>query len=197
MLECTCELHGLSPLCFSKKIHSEINTGEGYDVFEERTWRERLHIDQNGNAFIPPSALKKCLANVAGYLSEKVPGKGMATYTKNFTAGIMVTEALVLHNGSGPIKADSVEGNRLFVPSRPSSGKKGGSSVWKTFPTIPVWHCAATVTVLDPLLVDRPELVERYLGHAGKFIGLLAMRPQNGGYFGRFAVKDFKSTQVE
>jgi len=173
------------PLSFSAAIKSVKNTGENHDAFEERTWRERLHVDSKGEVFIPPNAIKNMMEGVAGFLGEKIPGKGQATWTKHFKAGIMVTKPLMLG-----IKAKTVAGERLFVPS---DGKKGGGKrVWKTFPVIPEWRASGEIILLDPLLIDKPEKVQEYLEHAGKFTGLLRFRPANGGFYGRFGVESFR-----
>ena len=187
MIKLTADIIGVSPLSFSKAIVSQKETGENPDVFEERTWRERMHVDERGELFIPPNALKNMLSSVARYLAESVPGKGKATYTKNFEAGLLVVEPLKLG-----IKADStaVIKERLFVPS---DGKKGGGKrVYKSFPTVLKWETKAEILVFDPLLIAKPEKIEEYLRHAGKFIGFLRFRPRQGGYYGRFNVKDFK-----
>lgn len=190
MLMCTAKLTGIAPLSFSAPVRSVRNTGEGHDDFENRTWRERLHVADNGEVFIPPGALKNCLTNCAKFLSESVPGKGKATFTKHFEAGVMVTEPLMLG-----IKWEDVQGERLFVPSDGRRG--GGSRVWKTFPTIMQWKCSASIVLLDPLLIAKPEKVEEYLRHAGNFIGLLRFRPRNNGYYGRFSVSDFGSGAMQ
>ena len=179
-------LASASPYSQGAAIQSKKNTGENHEAFEERTWRERMHVDNNGEIFIPPMCLKLCLENCARFLSETVPGKGKATYTKHFTAGVMVVEPLMLG-----INVNDVKGEKLFVPS---DGKKGGSMrVWKTFPIIPEWKANCEIILLDPILVDKPAKVEEYLDHAGKFVGLGRFRPLNGGYYGRFKVIDFKS----
>jgi hypothetical protein len=190
MLVCTAKLVGISPISFSAPIQSVKNTGEGHDDFEQRTWRERLHVDANGNVFIPPGALKNCLSDVAKYLQESVPGKKGSTYTKLFEAGVMVTDPLDLG-----IKASTVAGERLFVPS---DGKRGGGKrVWKTFPVIPAWETTATIYLLDPILIDKPGKVKEYLEHAGKFIGMGRFRPRNNGFYGRFKVEDFTTAKVD
>jgi len=191
MTVCRFTLVGIAPLSQSAPIQSRKNTGEGHDAFEERTWRERLHVNTDGNVFIPPSALKNCLSEVAKYLSESVPGKGKATYTKHVEAGVMCTDAMVLLCQDGkPLRASTVVGERLFVPA---DGKRGsGKRVWKTFPLIPQWSAAATVYLLDPVLRDKPEKVLEYAEHAGKFIGLGRFRPRNNGFYGRFNVTDWK-----
>lgn len=178
-------IRGVSPYGQSGPIQSVKNTGESHDAFEERTWRERMHVDADGNVFIPPMAVKNMMSDCARFLGETVPGKGKATYTKHFDAGIMVVTPAPLG-----IKADAVQGLRLFVPS---DGKKGGGSrVWKTFPVVQKWEADVEIILLDPILIDKPEKVREYLEHSGKFIGLGFFRPRNGGFFGRFEVTKFK-----
>lgn len=183
MFTVTCRLTGISPFSFSAPIQSKRNTGEGHDDFEERTWRERIHADKDGMAFISPMALKNCLSEVAKFLGESVPGKGKSTYTKHFEAGLLVMDPLMLG-----IKAADIQGERLFVPSDGRRG--GGSRVWKTFPVLPTWEVAATIHAIDPIL--KPEKIQEYLAHAGQFIGMGRFRPRNNGFYGRFAVKDFR-----
>lgn len=189
MLKVTATLKGASPISFSAPIQSKKNTGESSDAFEERTWRERLHVGTDGKVFIPPAALKNCVSEVAKYLGESVPGKGKATYTKHFEAGVLVTDPLLLG-----VKGADVPGERLFVPA---SGKRGdGKRVWKTFPVIQEWQTTAVLYLLDPVLVDKPAKVQEYLEHAGKFIGMGRFRPRNNGFYGRFSVENFKTSRV-
>ena len=185
MLTISVKLTGVAPYSYSAPIQSKKNTGETGDAFEDRTWRERIHKDADGMAFIPPQAIKNCLSDVAKFLSESVPGKGKATYTKHFDAGIMVIDPLPLG-----VKAADIPGERLFVPGDGRRG--GGKRVWKTFPILTKWSATATIYVLDPVLIDKPEKIEEYLGHAGKFIGLGRFRPRNNGFYGRFEVSEFK-----
>lgn len=189
MIRCTATLVGISPISFSAPIQSVKNTGESHDAFENRTWRERLHVDKSGEVFIPPMALKNCLSEVAKYLSESVPGKGKSTYTKHFEAGISVIQPLMLG-----VKASDVDGERMFVPA---SGRRGdGKRVWKTFPYLPEWTADAEIIVIDPVLADKPSKVEEYLRHAGQFIGMGRFRPRNNGYYGRFKVEKFASAKA-
>lgn len=187
MIRCTFKLVGASPISFGRPIVSKKNTGEKPDDFEERTWRERCHVDDRGELFIPPMALKNCLSEVAQYLGESVPGKKCATYTKHFVAGLLVTDPMPLG-----VKLDDVEGNRVFVPS---DGKRGGGKrVWKIFPIVRSWKTHATVYIADPAI--KPDKLLEYLEHAGKFIGMGVFRPRNNGYFGRWTVEDFKSSET-
>jgi hypothetical protein len=189
MLKATFELEGNGPIGFSAPIKSPRKTGEAHDAYEERTWRERMHVDDEGMVFIPANAIKLCLSDCARYLGESVPGKKSATYTKHFEAGVLVTEPMPLG-----VKSADVPGQRQFVPS---DGKKGGGKrVWKTFPVLAKWRTRGVLYLLDPVLIDKPEKVKEYLTHAGRFIGLGWFRPRNGGYFGRFSVTSFKTESV-
>src|SRR5215467_10450238 len=80
--------------------------------YEKRTWRHRMHTNEEGYVYIPPMAFKNCLSEAAKYRSQKIPGKRNATYTKHFEAGVLVLDALTL-----PIKGADVPGEWLFVPS--------------------------------------------------------------------------------
>ena len=188
MREIVAHLTSASVMEQGAPIRSIRKTGENGDVHEERTWRERLHVNGDGYVFIPAMAIKIMLAECARFLSETVPGKGKATYTKHFEAGVMVLDDIVLN-----VKADDVQANRVFVPS---DGKKGGGSrVWKNFPCIPAWEADVSILLVDPVLIAKPEKVKEYLEHAGKFIGLGVFRPRNGGTHGRFAVSNFKAKE--
>lgn len=189
MLKVECDLVGMSPLSFSAPIQSEKNTGESHDAFELRTWKERVRVDNRGEAFITPQAIKNCLSDVAKFLSESVPGKGNNKYTKHFEAGVLVADAM----GLG-VKGADIPGEKLFVPP---DGKPGGNKrVWKTFPTLQKWSIHPVIYLLDPVLVDKPDKVREYLEHAGKFIGIGRFRPRRNGYYGRFRVENFKASPV-
>jgi len=129
MATAVCKLESISPYSQSKHYEVDKLEKESNQDYEKRTWRERCHADANGELFIPPMAFKNSIAEAAKYLSETIKGKGKATYTKHFEAGVMVMEPLPL----GIKKAD-VLGEWLFVPS---DGKRGsGSRVSKCFPCI-------------------------------------------------------------
>jgi hypothetical protein len=181
----TAHLESISPYSQSKHYDvpklgrsSGTSTESGKD-YEERTWRERCHVDAEGRLVIPPMAFKNCLAEIAKYLSVQIPGKGKSTYTKHFEAGVMVLDGLPL-----PVTKDSVAGEWLFVPS---DGKRGGGKrVPKCFPVVQQWKGAVTYHILDDVIT--PEVFEQHLKEAGNFIGIGRFRPRNNGYYGRFKV---------
>lgn len=145
--------------------------------YEARTWRDRLHVNEDGFVFIPPMAFKNCVSEIAKYLSIQIPGKGKTTYTKHIEAGVLVTDPLVL-----PIKASDVKGEWLFVPA---DGKRnGGSRVDKCFPVIPSWEGDVTFHILDETVTE--DIFRQFITQAGAFIGIGRFRPRKNGYYGRF-----------
>ena len=172
-----CTMEGISPLSFSRHYVVPKLPKESPADFEERTWRERVHADEDGMMFIPPMAFKLCLAEAARFLGMKIPGRRNATYTKHFEAGVLVLEALPLG-----IKKSDVKGEWLFVPS---DGKRGGGSrVDKCFPLIPSWSGTVEFHILDQTITKEP--FEETLREAGNFIGIGRFRPKNNGFYGRF-----------
>lgn len=77
-------LESISPYSQSRKTQSVKPREETAIDFETRTWRERCHVNADGNIFIPPMAFKNNLSDAAKFLSIQVPGKGKTTYTKHF-----------------------------------------------------------------------------------------------------------------
>ena len=152
---------------------------ENHDDHEKRTWMKRLHINDDGNVFIPPMSFKNCIAECAKYLSVQIPGKGKATYTKHFEAGMLVMDPLVLD-----IKEKDVPGEWLHVPS---DGRRGGTRrVMKCFPQIKEWAGDVIFYILDDTITE--EVFKYHLEQAGKFIGIGRFRPRNNGFYGRFDV---------
>lgn len=173
-------LESVSPYSQSRhylvdKLESEIPRD-----YEFRTWKNRLHTNQDGFVFIPPTAFKNCLSEAAKYMSIQIPGKGKSTYTKHFEAGVLVVDPVVLD-----IKAEDVNGEWLFVPA---DGRRGsGKRVEKCFPVIPEWQGVVQFFILDEIITE--EVFLKTLTGAGRFIGIGRFRPRNNGFYGRFDIK--------
>lgn len=173
-------LRSVSPYSQSRPVQSLKSRDETHDDFEQRTWRERCHVDGKGQAYIPPMGFKNCIAEAAKYKSIQIPGKGKSTYTKHFEAGILCKEPMPLG-----VALEDIKGERLFVPA---DGKRGGGKrVWKTFPVFHEWSGEVEFLVLDELIDD--EVFHNHLVDAGQFIGIGRFRPRNNGFYGRFAVE--------
>lgn len=152
---------------------------------EERTWKSRIHVDEKGFVFIPATSFKNALSEASKYLSIQIPGKGKATFTKHFEAGIIVPQSLTL-----PVKKEDVKCHRLFLPA---DGKRGsGKRVWKNMPIIHEWSGEVEFLVLDENIVE--SVFTRVLEESGKFIGVGTFRPRQNGMFGRFSVESVKWT---
>lgn len=176
-------LKSITPYSQSRAHQMPHEDKEGPDDYEKRTWRSRLHSTEDGFVFIPPMAFKNALSEVAKYLSVQIKGKGKATYTKHFEAGVGVFDPLVL-----PVKASDVAGEWLYVPS---DGRRGGPKrVMRCFPMIPQWTGDVKFMIFDETIT--PDVFEHHLREAGSFIGIGRFRPRNNGYYGRFEVSKLK-----
>lgn len=161
---------------------------EGSEDYERRTWRHRMHVNEDGEVYIPPMALKNCLAEAAKFLSIKIPGKGKQTYTKHFEAGVMVMDPIELG-----IKAADVPGEELFVPADGRRG--GGRRVIRVFPLITRWEGTAIIHVIDETITE--PVLRQHLTEAGNLIGMGRFRPRNNGYYGRFSLVSMEQIEVE
>jgi hypothetical protein len=179
----TCILESASPYSQSRII-SPIEVPklekEGHAEYDARTWRYRQHWDRRtGEVYIPPMAIKSALMEAAQYLGEKIPGKGQATWTKHFTAGVLCTEPVRLNT-----KWDETESESFMCHA---DGKRScGTRVLRTFPVIREWQAEAKFMILDETITE--PVFTRYLEEAGRFIGVGRFRPRNGGFYGRFGV---------
>jgi len=179
-------ISSVSPLSWSKYHKTPKLERESGEAYEARTWREKIHKDDQGKVFIPPMAFKNCLVSIAKYLSMQIKGQGKKTYTAKFSSGIMIAEPVFLNNGNKPITIDGLIQETLFVPSQ--GANKGGSRVEKTFPLIKEWQCSVYCHILDEIITK--DIFAKHFEEAGRFIGVGRFRPENNGYYGRFEVID-------
>jgi hypothetical protein len=190
----TFKITGVAPYSQSRLISSPKLGKETAKDHEARCWRDRMHVDSSGHAFIPPMAIKNALAEMAKFLGMQIPGKGKSTYTKHMEAGVMCFEPIVLHDAAGaPIVVKDIKGEWLFVPA---SGRRGdGKRVEKCFPVIDAgWTGDVTLVIMDEMIT--PEVLETHLHSMGRFIGLGRFRPRNNGYYGRFNVSDIQWAEM-
>jgi hypothetical protein len=188
-------LVGLSPYSQGRDVTDLIksppdgDTKEPLDAADARVCRDRMHYNEKGNVFIPPMAIKNALAEVAKYLSMSVPGKGKATYTKHFEAGVLCFDATEISYNGKPVTRDDVVIEKLFVPA---DGKRGsGRRVHRRFPHVPAgWRATVTVAVADATITE--EVLLHHIKEAGNFIGIGRFRLRNNGFYGRFEVQSLK-----
>ena len=176
-------LESITPYSQSQNIdkleHPE-KPKEGKDAYELRTWKHRMHVTRDGFVEIPSTSFAGAVKSAARRLQIQVPGKGKTLFTKYFEAGIDVAGSLVLN-----VRADNVLGERLFVPSDGRPG--GGKRVYRTFPRIDKWSGVVTFWILDEMITE--DVFTKVLCSAGQLVGIGRFRPENRGFYGRFAVK--------
>lgn len=176
-----CKLVSVSPYSQGKYHNEEKLPKELHADYEKRTWKSKLHTNNEGKIIIPPMAFANCLKEAATYLSLPIPGQGKSKYTKHFQAGVMVTQPLVLDTS-----VESVHPEWVFVPS---DGRRGGTTrVEKCFPLIKEWKGTVEFYVFDDIITK--EVFENVLREAGQIIGIGRFRPKNWGYYGRFKVEE-------
>lgn len=181
MKTATVTLKSTTPYSQSRHYTTPKLDKENAKDYEERTWRDRLHVNEDGLVYIPPMSFKNCLSEAAKFLGKQIPGKGKSTYTKHFEAGTLVTEPVVLQ-----VKKEEVEGEWLFVPSDGIRGS--GKRVDKCFPVIRHWEAKVTFYIIDETITK--DVFMDHLRDAGSLIGVGRFRPRNNGYYGRFEVVD-------
>ncbi len=168
-------LESLSPYSQSRRLCDKPQK-TSWDEFEQEHWKSRLHVTESGHVFIPPMAFKRSLARAAAFLREKIEGKGSSEYGKHFTAGVIVQDGLEL-----PETLDTIQHEILDLSPK---GKRGETGVFRWMPLIPSWAGEVTYYVLDDTI--GREVFERHLAEAGSFIGIGRLRPENGGFYGRY-----------
>ena len=184
----TAKLTGLQMLCFSRFHDTPKLAKELANDYEERTWRNKLHTDDAGMVQIPALAFKNCLSESAKYLSLQIQGKGKATYTKHFEAGVAVFDNIPLN-----IHKDDVAENKVFVPA---DGRRGsGTRVMRSYPAIAAgWTAEVPFIVMDDII--SKEIFLQVLKSAGNLIGIGTFRVRNNGVCGRFKVESLDWQEV-
>jgi len=86
------KLRSVSPYSQSRFHDTPKKENEPNEAYRARTWRNHLHTDDAGQVIIPPMTFKNCVTEAAKFISMSVPGKGKATFTKYFEAGVMVID---------------------------------------------------------------------------------------------------------
>lgn len=195
MITSVVTFEGVTPFSSSKLIEVPKNGKENPDDYERRTWKERCHFyDSKGNLVDssvadsvyghPSMAWKHGLVAAAKYDTEKL--KGNETVTKLFVSGVMPQIDPILF-GTHP---GDIEGEELFVPAQPGKGKQGtGTRVKKIFPLLRKWGGKITFEIFDERITER--LFKKVLENSGMFIGVGRWRPENGGLYGRYKIKNF------
>jgi len=184
MKTAVCTLQSISPYSQSRMHQAPKEGKEKADDHENRTWKNRCHVNADGQVFIPPMAFKRAVERAATMLGIKIPGRGQSTYSKHFLAGVLVTDGLVL-----PFKfPDEIEGETYMMNA---DGRRGsGKRVARTYPVFRDWKGDVTYYVLDDTITR--EVFEQHLRESGNFCGIGRFRPEVGGFYGRYKVNEIK-----
>lgn len=183
MKVCNVTIASISPYSASRMHMTNKGAKESHADYEERTWREKAHYTDDGHVLIPPEAFSFAIKAMASRLRMRIPGKGQSEYGKLFTAGILITDGLVL-----PETRDTV---LSWSGNMNADGKRGsGKRVWRTFPHVPKWGGTLEVNILDDEIPK--DVFERVVVECGKLNGVGRYRPAQGGTNGRFKVTKFE-----
>lgn len=173
-------LKSAAPYSQSRFHQTPKKVKEGDDDYEKRTWREKCHTDKDGHLYIPPMAFKNALSTAATFRSEKIKGRGVATYTKHFLAGVLVVQPLIL-----PLRKDDIPGE--WIHANPQGQRGGSKRVMRCFPVIHEWEGDVEFIILDSTITR--DVFERHLVEAGNLVGIGRFRCEKGGFYGRFKVE--------
>lgn len=157
---------------------------ESHDAYDLRTWRSKMNTatreDGTRTVVIPAHGMQQAIAASARYAAIKIPGKGAATWTKKFVAGIALVADIDLNVDPATVDFVTISAN--------ADGVRGsGKRVRRRFPIIPKWSATFEVVILDPIITE--DIFREVMDGAGMFIGVGRFRPEKGGINGRFSVQ--------
>ena len=162
----TIKIEGLTPYSASNYLSEEKPKDETYDDYENRMWKKKAHVDENGIVFIPGTAFKLALDEVASLLNEQK--KGMQTWGLQFAAGVVAVGDVSLG-----IHIDAVKAVEIFAHA---NGKRGpGTRVFRKFPIIMPWRGELEMRVFNDAIGQ--EKFEEYFTQAGILAGVGRGRP--------------------
>lgn len=183
MKKAICKLKSITPITFGRFHQENKLEKELPDAYEKRTWKEKAHFNEDGHVKIPGAMLANCIRESAKFMSLQIPGKGKATYTKHFEAGIIIYNDIVTK-----ITKAELQGDTRHVPS---DGRAGGTKrVIKIFPILQKWEGEIIVYIGDNIITA--DVFEDVVRNAGNLIGIGTWRPRNRGMNGRFELVDMK-----
>lgn len=179
----TLQLTGNGPLLYSQPVHEDKRDDETHEQKEARTWEKKACVNEDGQLYIPASAVKGSMVFAGRWLSMKLTGK--KTYTKRIESGVLTIEPHFLLTGptGKPLRREDYSAYPLYVPS---DGRTGGTRrVWKTFPRVSAgWVATGSLLITDESLTQ--EALRKHLSCAGIHDGMGAMRIGKGGQNGMY-----------
>lgn len=172
----------LSPVLFSHYSDLEKQEGETPQQFEERTWRERAHYNEEGKVIVPGFLIKSTLEPAAKLLGKRVNDSKMGKSLSNYIRLIQIEGDIITN-----VIKNNLIGTKAFVTA---NGQIGGSKVPRTYPKINKWE--GILEVVYPTIANalNDQIVMEHLQIAGSFVGIGHWRPGSPscGSYGRFKV---------
>lgn len=171
-----------SPVLFSRYHNTEKLDGEIPEDYEDRTWRERCHFDEDNEVIIPGYLIQKTLEAAAKLTGERVGGKKQGKGLSHFLATIRVEGDI-----KTGIRKKNVKGHPAFVSA---NGQPTGGRVMRIFPKIDEWKGKLTLVYPD-LGILNSQIIKKYLEIAGSCIGVGHWRPSSPsrGSYGLFEAR--------
>ena len=164
----TIQIEGLTPYSCSKYFELALQKGESKDAHEKRRWREKAHVDEAGQMYIPGVAFKLALDETAQLLNEKIPGKGNQTWSGQFATGVVAMSGVELG-----VKIEDAKAIQIFAHA---NGKRGpGTRVMRFFPLLPSWGGTLEMRIFNDSIPE--EVFERFFEQAGLLAGVGRGRP--------------------
>ncbi len=180
MKKAVIKVQGVTPYSPSRHYSAEVPKlkDEQPDQYDARTWRNHAHTDGKGHVIIPGVCFSWAIKEMAKRRGDRIPGKGRSTYTKAFDAIEVVGDIHL------PDELEKVECEGFMANS---DGKRGsGSRVFRRFPILRQWGGELTFIMWNDLVTE--EVFTETIKDTGLLIGVGRRRPENKGFFGRFAV---------
>ena len=187
-------IKGLTPLLmnrdsimFDDSVEPRNTKTETYPQFEERIWRQKAHTNDEGVIIFPAIWLRKALIASQGLNANpiKPPNarRASATLKQNFVSGIMIMDNYPIIGTKGkPITIDDLVPHKCMVS--PQKGK-----VLCIRPQILLPWSVDIVLEISDLAISEQNVLE-CLRWVGRYNGVGDWRPQKGGMFGGFEIKN-------
>lgn len=178
------DLIGVGPYSQSRRLEfsDDEKKNKTFWDLEQEHWRRRLHVNKEGNVFIPAVQFNSAIIRAAALLKILVPGQSKGEYGKYFESGVRCMEGIVLD-----LKPEDVEFEDLFLSK---NGRKGGMDVLKRMPVIHRWE--GTTYYLENSDKVPKDIFIKHLEYSGRCVGIGRYRPEKRGGYGMFEAKNIE-----
>lgn len=173
------EITGLTPLLMNspasmlEDVEEMVMTTKKRDPKEEA--EKKAYRLPSGNLYVPSEAIKGSIKNASAY---KKFGKYSA---KPIIAGSVIIMPNEIDLG---IKNYEIDRRTVVVQKK--------SRIVRCRPRIDKWKLSFEIMYDDQFISNGEAMIKPILEEAGRRVGILDFRPQNGGSFGMFTVTLWK-----